>query len=141
MNEHHHSMQMATVKKEVETCLNLARNGDEKGLQRFVEEYIATHDSRDDRITPERVRGDVVVNSMCILVPELMLGFLFVWWEGTGFLSFLALFLGLEGKDVDKKWQTLANLCHLVAAATIIPSKVGVIEHERWPRTLCTSLC
>ncbi len=57
-----HSMQMATVKKEVEICLNLARSGDEKGLQRFVKEYIAAHDSRDDRITPERVRGAVVIN-------------------------------------------------------------------------------
>ncbi len=57
-----HSIQMANVKKEVETCLNLARNGDEKGLQRFAEEYIATHDSRDDRITPERVRGAIVIN-------------------------------------------------------------------------------
>ncbi len=67
MNEHHHSMQMASVKKEVETCLNLARNGDEKGLQRFVEKYIANHDSPDDGIIPERVRGDVVINSVCIL--------------------------------------------------------------------------
>ncbi len=57
-----HFMQMAAVKKEVETCLNLARNGDEKGLQRFVEEYIAAHDSRDDRVTPERVRGAVVID-------------------------------------------------------------------------------
>ncbi len=97
-------MQMATVKKEVETCLNLARNGDEKGLQRFVEGYIATHDSRDDRISPERVRVEPLLSTICIMVPKLTLALLFVCLVegggGTGLLR-LAVLLRLEGKDVD----------------------------------------